>query len=473
MRHKCSPRWLVPIRFQRAIRVGLASWIVMTAIGALARESRDITIRRDRWGVPHIFAATLPDGAYGLGYAQAEDRLEQILANYRLAAGRMAEMQGSSWVESDWQQRLAGHEAICRRRYAELPSEVRTYCEAYQDGVRAFLTEHPSKRPLHMEAIEPWMVPAVLRMLIFHWPMGQAMRELGLRDQSAPLQQPVGSPPRAARPAARRFCSWIPTSPGMVPSASTNSACTPADTISAALALLARRCWGLATMPAWAGPARRAGRTRPTSTWNRSTRRTGNATATTAAVRDPQRADKHRREGRPARGPHARAQPPWPHPPPRTRQGVCPGLPVPGPDRRGYGVLPRHDCPQPGRIRRCLGHVPTHGAERDVRGCRGQHPLCPHRPRAGPPARVRLLQARAGRYEQVGMAGHPPHARPGASAQPTLRLLAELQHQPRHDGPQPGARTRQPTPRTSFTRCAARRTRVAAGPWNCSKRIPS
>ena len=104
-------------------------------------------------------------------------------ANYRLAAGRMAETQGSSWVESDWQQRLAGHEAICRRRYAELPSEVRTYCEAYQDGVRAFLTEHPSKRLLHMEAIEPWMVPAVLACSIFHWPMGQAMRELGLRDQ--------------------------------------------------------------------------------------------------------------------------------------------------------------------------------------------------------------------------------------------------------------------------------------------------
>ncbi len=173
-----------PLCSQTAIRIGLAIWVLMTAMATLAHEANDLTIRRDRWGVPHIFAATLQDGAYGLGYAQAEDRLEQILANYRLAAGRMAEVGGSSWVEHDWKQRLAGHEVVCRRRYAELPAEVRAFCEAYQEGVRAFLAEHPNKHPPRREPIEPWMIPAVLRMLIFNWPMGQAMRELGLRDQS-------------------------------------------------------------------------------------------------------------------------------------------------------------------------------------------------------------------------------------------------------------------------------------------------
>jgi acyl-homoserine lactone acylase PvdQ len=157
----------------------LVVWLFVVSTG-LAGE---VTIKRDRWGVPHIFAATLADGAYGLGYAQAEDRLEQIFANYRQAAGRVAEVTGPSAVENDFQARLAGHEAVCRRRYPELPAEVRAMCEAFQDGMRAYLAEHPDKKPANALEIEPWMVPALSRSLIFNWPMGAAERELGLRNE--------------------------------------------------------------------------------------------------------------------------------------------------------------------------------------------------------------------------------------------------------------------------------------------------
>lgn len=143
----------------------------------------DITIRRDRWGVPHIFAPSLPDGAYGMGYAQAEDRLEQIFSNYRLAAGRTAEVEGAGAVEQDFKQHFDGHEAVCKKRYPELPAELRAMCEAYQDGVRAFLDEHPEKRPANALEMEPWMIPAVGRMLVFNWPNGTANRELGRRHQ--------------------------------------------------------------------------------------------------------------------------------------------------------------------------------------------------------------------------------------------------------------------------------------------------
>jgi acyl-homoserine lactone acylase PvdQ len=34
-----------------------------------------VTIYRDNWGVPHIYAEREEDGFYGLGYAQAQDRL--------------------------------------------------------------------------------------------------------------------------------------------------------------------------------------------------------------------------------------------------------------------------------------------------------------------------------------------------------------------------------------------------------------
>jgi len=157
----------------------LCACVVIVASAARAGE---ITIRRDTWGVPHVFADSLGDAAYALGYAQAEDRLEQIFANYRLAVGRTAEVVGTSAVEDDYRQRVVGHEAVCRRRYPELPPEVRELCERYQQGVRAYLAEHPGRRPANALEMEPWMVPATLRLMIFNWPLGRANRELGLRD---------------------------------------------------------------------------------------------------------------------------------------------------------------------------------------------------------------------------------------------------------------------------------------------------
>ena len=49
---------------------------------ALAEQ---VKIIRDDFGIPHIFADTDEAAAYGFGYAQAEDRLEQLLQNYRTA----------------------------------------------------------------------------------------------------------------------------------------------------------------------------------------------------------------------------------------------------------------------------------------------------------------------------------------------------------------------------------------------------
>jgi acyl-homoserine-lactone acylase len=161
--------------------------IIMFALGSNAATvsaaplKNDATIKRDTWGVPHVFAQSLADGSFGIGYAQAEDRLEQIFANYREALGRTAEVTDAKAVENDYQARLAGHEAVCRRRYAELPDDVRVMCESFQDGVRAYLAGHPEKKPANAWEMEPWMIAALGRHIVFHWPMGAAKRELGLR----------------------------------------------------------------------------------------------------------------------------------------------------------------------------------------------------------------------------------------------------------------------------------------------------
>jgi len=49
-----------------------------------------VEVIRDRWGVPHIYAADLRDLFFAQGYVQAQDRLWQMELNRRLAGGRLS-----------------------------------------------------------------------------------------------------------------------------------------------------------------------------------------------------------------------------------------------------------------------------------------------------------------------------------------------------------------------------------------------
>ena len=63
-----------------------------------------VTIHRDQWGVPHIFADLEEDGFYGLGYALAEDQLELILRLFLAGRGELAAAYGdeTSTPVADW-----------------------------------------------------------------------------------------------------------------------------------------------------------------------------------------------------------------------------------------------------------------------------------------------------------------------------------------------------------------------------------
>src|SRR5271155_111817 len=59
------------------------------------------TIARDRRSVPHIAAASWEDAIFLEGYAMAQDRMWQMDAMRRLAAGELAEVVGKTALESD------------------------------------------------------------------------------------------------------------------------------------------------------------------------------------------------------------------------------------------------------------------------------------------------------------------------------------------------------------------------------------
>src|SRR5689334_11893889 len=63
--------------------------------------ARSVTIYRDTYGVPHIFAKTDAGAVFGLMYAQAEDNFAQVEADFIRITGRAAEVNGPASLAND------------------------------------------------------------------------------------------------------------------------------------------------------------------------------------------------------------------------------------------------------------------------------------------------------------------------------------------------------------------------------------
>src|SRR5438552_5604621 len=159
----------------------LALFILVLPLGfGLASVARggQATLYRDEFGIPHVFATNLAEAAYVVGYAQAEDRLEELLKNYRKANGTMAEVFGPEHFKHDLIQRMWRHAEISREKYNQVSPKMRAVIEAYQDGVKFFMKEHPEQVPSWAQEIHPWDAVALGRFIIWGWPMGEAGSDL-------------------------------------------------------------------------------------------------------------------------------------------------------------------------------------------------------------------------------------------------------------------------------------------------------
>jgi penicillin amidase/acyl-homoserine-lactone acylase len=110
-------------------------------------EPSSIEIVRDRWGVPHIYAQSLGDAAFGLAWAQAEDGIEPILRRVMQARAHAAKALGPSFVEDDYRLRMFRIPEIGARLYRSMSPEARAMVDGYADGINLYLELHPKERP--------------------------------------------------------------------------------------------------------------------------------------------------------------------------------------------------------------------------------------------------------------------------------------------------------------------------------------
>ncbi len=121
---------------------------------------QEVTVERDRWGVPHIRAASVEDLAEAQGYVMAQDRLWQMDLLRRVARGQLSEILGPRTLPFDKEFRTYGFARAAERDATLLDPESRKVMEAYARGVNQFIEQHKRNLPLEFSLLryapKPW-----------------------------------------------------------------------------------------------------------------------------------------------------------------------------------------------------------------------------------------------------------------------------------------------------------------------------
>lgn len=132
---------------------------------------RGLTIRRDRWGVPHIEAETEADAWYGLGFCQGQDRGFQLELLRRICRGTLAELVGSRGLAVDRLSRRLGLARGLPEQLAALDHDVReifdAFCRGVNQGRSLGCPDRPHELALLRREPAPWEPGDVLAMTRF------------------------------------------------------------------------------------------------------------------------------------------------------------------------------------------------------------------------------------------------------------------------------------------------------------------
>jgi penicillin amidase len=106
-----------------------------------------VTIYRDSVGIAYIKASNEEDAAFGLGYAQAQERLFQMDIFRRVAEGRLSEIMGEKTLQFDKLFRTLGFKKEHEKYYNALSPRAKKIMNAYARGVNAFINSHKGDLP--------------------------------------------------------------------------------------------------------------------------------------------------------------------------------------------------------------------------------------------------------------------------------------------------------------------------------------
>lgn len=104
-----------------------------------------VTVYYDNYGIPHVYGQNSQDVFRALGYVHAQDRLFQMEMIRRVSAGRLSEILGSKFIETDKFFRMLGiaqqADKLTNEFYSDTTQEWKKATIAYVDGINQYIDQ--------------------------------------------------------------------------------------------------------------------------------------------------------------------------------------------------------------------------------------------------------------------------------------------------------------------------------------------
>jgi acyl-homoserine-lactone acylase len=120
-------------------------FLLVAAVAQAQIDPANITIARDTYGVPHIFAPTDPEVAYGLAWAHAEDDFETIQQVALISKGMLGSYLGKEGAKADYAFKLLRCRQLVEEQWDTISPELKALINGYIQGLKAYADTHPDE----------------------------------------------------------------------------------------------------------------------------------------------------------------------------------------------------------------------------------------------------------------------------------------------------------------------------------------
>ncbi|MEY2760541.1 MAG: hypothetical protein RLZZ96_441 [Bacteroidota bacterium] len=143
--------------------------LLVQAQQPLIRKDK-ITIARDIYGVPHIFAPTDPEVAYGLAYAHSEDDFKTIQTLILTGKGKLGTYLGKKGAPVDFVFGLLNTRKVVDQQIKSMDPKFLQLVQGYLLGLEAYGMAHPSEilnKHVFPIALEDYIATTMFSVAIF------------------------------------------------------------------------------------------------------------------------------------------------------------------------------------------------------------------------------------------------------------------------------------------------------------------
>lgn len=155
-----------------------------------------IDIVRDSFGVPHIFAKTDPEVAYGLAWAEAEDDFKSMQEVILPAKGLMGRVMGKKGAAGDYAFSLFRCKEITEEKWNTLSPAFLQLAEGYIQGLNDYAKKHPGEvlhKKIFPVTVKEYVASSVFALTIFNGADQALIRIFNNSEWEAPELNKKGS----------------------------------------------------------------------------------------------------------------------------------------------------------------------------------------------------------------------------------------------------------------------------------------